>query len=132
MAVERHKRIVLRLRKRQRAVLIAALICFFLGLGNIALGALRIQSYDQSLAEALRELSPEDRERVSGSGPTVNVDYQTQHITRLRARRELYRVVEVGGEILVSVGLVLLLGYLLSRSLEGSASAVEHPGQTKP
>ena len=102
--------------KRKLQTLLAwAGLCITLGLGNIIFGQFKYAQYSSLLSEATAELArPESTISFPLLGPALNVDRQTQHISRVRLRLDFYSVVIQGGQLLTGLG-ALLLGYVLIR-----------------
>lgn len=91
-----------------------ALICAALGAGNIVFGQFKYNQYQFLLSEATAELArPESGISLPLMGPALNVDKQTQHMTRLKARMDFYSLVTLGGQCLVAVGAMVLAACLL-------------------
>jgi hypothetical protein len=100
--------------RRMRSLLGVALICILLGAGNILFGQLKANQYSTLLSEARAELArPESTLSLPLLGPTMNIDKQTQHITRLEIRVDFYNFVVLGGQCLVALGFISLAACLL-------------------
>lgn len=100
--------------RNMRTVLGLALICLGLGVGNIFFGQFKYSQYQTLLSEATAELArPESGISLPLMGPALNIDKQTQHITRLKVRMDFYSLVILGGQCLVAIGAMALAACLL-------------------
>ena len=97
-----------------RTIIGVALVCLFLGAGNILFAQFKYQQYSTLLSEANAELArPESGLSLPLMGSPLNIDKQTQHITRLRVRLDFYSLVILGGQILLALGAMTLAACLL-------------------
>ncbi|MBN8548883.1 MAG: hypothetical protein J0M12_06175 [Deltaproteobacteria bacterium] len=91
-----------------------ALVCVALGIGNIIFAQFKYNQYSDLLSEANAELArPESAVSLPLMGSPLNIDKQTQHITRLKVRMDFYSLVILGGQTLVALGGIGLAACLL-------------------
>jgi hypothetical protein len=97
-----------------RTLLGLALMFIILGFANLFYGNHKYNVYAELLSKASSELTSTKTGRPGSLlPPSVNIDKQNQHINKLKARRNFYRLVTLGGKCFLALaGVLLLLGML--------------------
>ncbi|MDC0358813.1 hypothetical protein OAO01_08360 [Oligoflexia bacterium] len=107
--------------RKVRTQIGVAFIFIILGVGNVLFGGHKCDYYEDQLTTASQELLVSQANPTSARTdtsalifPAVNVDRQTQHLAKLKARLGYYRFAVLGGRIFLALAGVMLLLCLIS------------------
>ena len=129
--------------KRLAQIFLATAMSFLvLGVGNFIYGSVKLSEYSQLLKNANEELAETELKNASKapSQPSrnlklltrLNVDQQTQHISKLKTRVDFYAFVARGGKCFLALSALALLGFLLSLGLGSEASPADEETKANP
>lgn len=125
--------VIMKLSRAIKTQLGAALILVVLGAGNLIFGEHKVYYYEELVKEAEKELTLsqniESTRRKRPSAllfPKTNIDSQTRHLSKLRARLQYYELTQRGGAVFLAAAGILLLFSLVSLRSEKRQDELNH------